>query len=161
MRRAYAKTKTPASVLNTFFLLVSALTPLAPFPSRTSFTAAPTPSSMLALLTGLSDLQISLLIAASRLEVFAQMDIISFAMVYDEYLALCTNTRLSKIPGGQNHVWGKAIARSGWEGLENLGLVIDAGERGPVRWMRLQIGLEELMNEYQGTGWARWCREVM
>lgn len=82
-------------------------------------------------------------------------------MVYDEYLKLCTKTRVQATPSGNSigRVWSKAVARAAWEGLEKCGLIVDAGRRGGL-W-RVDVSLMEIRSAMKGSQWLRWCKEVM
>ena len=160
------------------------LTPQAPLlPSTLVPLAAPT--SNLHLVQSLSDLQLALLIAAARLEVLADTETVSFAMVYDEYLKLCAKTRVQTTPSGagagggggggggsgiSGRVWSKGVAVGAWEGLDGMGLVVPVADgggaggrtrRGGVSMWRVDVGLMELRDGVRGTAWARWCREVV
>lgn len=108
----------------------------------------------------LSDLQLALLISAARLEVLADLEQVNFEMVYDEYLKLCAKTRVQATPsGGVGRVWSKSVALGAWEGLEKIGLIVDAG--GKKGMWRIDVGLMELRENVKGTAWAKWCREIV
>lgn len=85
----------------------------------------------------------------------------NFEMVYDEYIKLCTKTRVQATPsgGGIGRVWSKAIGRAAWESLEKCGLIVDAGRRAGL-W-RIDVGLMEIRGVVKGSQWMRWCKEVI
>jgi origin recognition complex subunit 4 len=136
------------------------------------------PDSRLHTLESLSDLDISLLIAAARLDVVAHMDTVNFAMAYDEYASLVGRQRLQSSAAGMlaaggaaARVWGRGAARSAWERLASLGLLMPAvaGGRGAAghggleaRMWRLDVALDEIpaaagrLNHVL----ARWCKEL-
>ena len=150
------------------------LTPQAPLLPST-LVPLDAPTSNLHLVQSLSDLQLALLIAAARLEVLADTETVSFAMVYDEYLKLCAKTRVQTTPSGgsgggiSGRVWSKSVAIGAWEGLDGMGLVVPVADggggggrtRGGVSMWRVDVGLMELRDGVRGTAWARWCREVV
>ena len=106
------------------------------------------PDSTLALLPSLSGLQLTLLIAACRLEIILSTDICSYEMAYEEYLTLVKKSKV--IPstitsssntlthlgsssgtagsggggGGGGVVRSHGVARSAWQGLEDVGFLI-------------------------------------
>ncbi|KAF8537921.1 origin recognition complex subunit 4 C-terminus-domain-containing protein [Trichophaea hybrida] len=161
LQHTFASSKTCAPIFNAFILPLSSLSVSSPFPSATTLTPLSPPQSNLHLLPSLSDLQLALLISAARLEVLADTETVNFEMVYDEYLKLCTKTRVQNTPsGGMGRVWSKSVAVGAWEGLEGMGLVIaDAGGRRGM-W-RVDVGLMEMKEGTKGTQWARWCKEVL
>ncbi|TGZ83917.1 hypothetical protein EX30DRAFT_94469 [Ascodesmis nigricans] len=104
LKREFAFTRQLARILNSLLPTMASLSVSQPFPTFPLFPAptpttasgtihAPTlapPPSNLALLPSLSDLQLSLLISATRLEVFADAETVNWTMIYDEYLQVCS-----------------------------------------------------------------------
>ncbi len=134
------------------------------------------PDNNLHLLSSLSTLSLSLLIAAARLDIILDTDVCTFAMAYDEYVALASKSKLQSSAAGQMavgggaRVWSKHVAKGAWEHLENLELVLPAGGagRGGGRGMiwRVDVGLEEIGVGLEGmdvpgkAGLVKWCREI-
>ena len=107
------------------------------------------PDSVLALLPSLSTLQLTLLIAACRLEIILSTDLCSFDMAYEEYLVLAkkaktsfqhassgqltgTNNSSSSSGGGGGGgiVRSHHVAKGAWQGLEDVGFLVPAGTAG-------------------------------
>ena len=134
------------------------------------------PDSKLHLLPSLSDLALSLLIAAARLDIILSTDLCNFEMAYEEYVNLASRVKMQTsasgqlaVGGGGGRVWGKAVAKGEWERLIALELVLPAtggtlagkgkGEQG--RMWRVDVGLEEIGGSVKmGAVMARWCREI-
>ncbi|EPE08679.1 origin recognition complex subunit 4 [Ophiostoma piceae UAMH 11346] len=105
------------------------------------------PDSKLHLLASLSELELSLLITAARLDIVLSTDTVNFAMAYDEYVSLMGKQRVQSslassgvvgiggagamggglVIGGGARVWGRGVASRAWERLAALGLLIPAG----------------------------------
>src|SRR4029434_5347223 len=94
------------------------------------------PDSKLHLLGSLSDLDLSLLIAAARLDIVAHTDTVNFAMAYDEYTSLMGKQRVQSASagmlalGGGARVWGRGTAGMAWERLVAFGLLVPAAAGG-------------------------------
>lgn len=100
------------------------------------------PDSKLSLLPSLSDLGLSLLVAAARLEPFAGAELVNLGMAYDEYASLVSRQRTQSVAttggmssplvaaGAAARLWSKRRAAAEWEHLVNLGLLIPAGPSG-------------------------------
>ena len=134
------------------------------------------PDSKLHLLASLSDLALSLLIAAARLDIILSTDLCNFEMVYEEYVNLASRVKIQTsasgqlaVGGGGGRVWGRGVAKGEWERLIALELVLPAtggamagrgrGEQG--RMWRVDVGLEEIgACVKMGPVMARWCREI-
>jgi origin recognition complex subunit 4 len=134
------------------------------------------PDSKLHLLSALSDLDLSLLIAAARLDIVAHTDTVNFAMTYDEYTSLMSRQRVQSASsgllafGGGARVWGRGVAGVSWERLVTLGLLVPAGFAGrggatgaglEGKMWKVDVALEEIpayakLNQVL----ARWCREI-
>jgi origin recognition complex subunit 4 len=121
----YTISKTPVPIFNALLIPFSNITPSDPFPASESLeNSTPSfkaPHPTLSLLPSLSDLQLSLLIAAARLEVLADTDAVTFEMVYDEYLKLVSKVRVNGTPGGGaaggvGRVWGAFVGGRGMGG---------------------------------------------
>ncbi|EPE31323.1 FYVE/PHD zinc finger [Glarea lozoyensis ATCC 20868] len=88
------------------------------------------PDSKLQMLQGLSELELSLLIAAARLDIILDTDTCNFAMVYDEYSSLTSrhkiqtsSTGLTAMGSGAK-VWGRDVALDAWEKLAEYELLV-------------------------------------
>lgn len=146
------------------------------------------PDSKLHLLTSLSDLDLSMLIAAARLDIVAHTDTVNFAMAYDEYTSLMSRVRVQSASagllalGGGSRVWGRGIAGIAWERLVTLGLLVPAagslgggganargagatlGQSGgglEGKMWRVDVALEEIPGSVKlNQVLARWCKEI-
>lgn len=190
LRRIYTLSKSIPTFLTAFLLPISLLSPSHPLPTGPSFTSTPlsTPDSKLSLLKGLSTLSLSLLIAAARLDIVLASDLCTFAMAYEEYVAMVTRAKISSsaataghlAPGAGVRLWGREIASAAWERLVQLELLVPAIGGGSAagvgvgaggvtkgegsRMWRVDVSLEEIGPGVQGEGlggvMARWCREI-
>ncbi|KAI3397744.1 hypothetical protein diail_10397 [Diaporthe ilicicola] len=163
----YYSTKSVPAFLNSCVLPLAALTP-----SHLSlrFTPGPgssvdPPDSKLYLLESLSELDLSILISAARLDIVAHMDTVNFAMAYDEYTTLMGRQRVQSATsgmlalGGGVRVWGRGVAEICWERLLSLGLLLPTGMGG--RMCKVDVALEEIpMAVKLNTVLARWCKEL-
>ena len=148
------------------------------------------PESKLNLLPGLSELELTLLIAAARLEVILDSDACTFDMVYDEYCTLAARARAQSSASGAaavgagSRLWGRMVAVAAWERLVGyefvvpaVGSVPNAGPGGASgagggagsrdvgrlgRMFKVDVGLEEILPSVSGVGavMAKWCREI-
>ena len=144
--------------------------------SETSSLAAP--DSRLPLLSTLSDLDLSLLIAAARLDIVAHTDNVNFAMAYDEYSSLVGRQRVQSATsgmlalGGGARVWSRGVSAIAWERLVSLGLLVPSGLGGGARaavmqgglgskmW-RVDVALEEIPAAARlNNVLAKWCKEI-
>lgn len=176
--RIYTLSKSIPAFLAAALLPISLLSPTA-LPTGISFASHPlaAPDSKLQLLQGLSNLDLSLLIAAARLDIVLDSDLCTFGMAYDEYVALASKAKLSSSAAGQlatgagARVWSIEIARAAWERLVALELVVPAiggsagvgGTKGEgSRMWKVDVSLEEIAPSVDGLGtvMARWCREI-
>lgn len=176
--RIYTFSKSVPAFLAAALLPISLLSPTA-LPTGISFAsqALAAPDSKLQLLQGLSNLELSLLISAARLDIILDSDLCTFGMAYDEYVALASKAKLSSSAAGQlamgagARIWGMEIARAAWERLVALELVVPAiGGRDGVggakgegsRMWRVDVSLEEIAPSVDGLGTviAKWCREI-
>lgn len=176
--RIYTLSKSIPAFLAAALLPISLLSPTA-LPTGISFASHPlaAPDSKLQLLQGLSNLELSLLIAAARLDIVLDSDLCTFGMAYDEYVALASKAKLSSSAAGQlamgagARIWSIEIARAAWERLVALELVVPAiggsngvgGAKGEgSRMWRVDVSLEEIAPSVDGLGtvMAKWCREI-
>lgn len=130
------------------------------------------PDSKLHLLESLSDLDLSLLISAARLDIVAHTDMVNFAMAYDEYTTLIGRQRVQSSTsgmlalGGGVRVWGRGVAEMAWERLVSLGLLLPTGAGSrhagiEGRMWRVDVTLEEIPSAVKlSTVLARWCKEI-
>ncbi|KAL8688025.1 MAG: hypothetical protein Q9218_005958 [Villophora microphyllina] len=129
--------------------------------------ALPLVESKLQLLPSLSDLELSLLIAAARLDIILDTDVCDFPMVYDEYVQLASRVKVQSSAAGQTavgsgaRVWGKEVALGAWEKLTELDLVVPAGTGIRAMW-RVDVALEEIVPSLprMGATVAKWCKEI-
>lgn len=134
------------------------------------------PDSRLQLLSTLSDLDLGMLIAASRLDIVAHTDTVNFAMAYDEYSSLVGKQRVQSSTagmlamGGGARVWSRGVAGIAWERLIALGLLVPAGIGGSRslghggldgKMWKVDVALEEIPTAVKlNAVLARWCREI-
>lgn len=176
----FYSTKSVSAFLTTCILPLATLSPEVPslqMPTvpGLSISLEP-PDSKLHLLGSLSDLDLSMLIAAARLDIVAHTDTVNFAMAYDEYTSLMGRQRVQSSSsgmlalGGGARVWGRGIAGIAWERLAALGLLVPAaaGGRGTAglggldaKMWKLDVALEEIPAATKlNAVLARWCREI-
>lgn len=144
---------------------------LNPAPGSSYLTTDP-PDSKLHLLEALSDLDLSLLISAARLDIVAHTDTVNFAMAYDEYTTLIGRQRVQSATsgmltlGGGVRVWGRGVAEMSWERLVSLGLLLPTGLGGrhggiEGRMWKVDVTLEEIPIAVKLNAiLARWCKEI-
>ncbi|KAK1831350.1 origin recognition complex subunit 4 [Podospora conica] len=173
----FCSTKSVSAFLSTCILPLSSLSPTAPtlrIPGP-QMSLEP-PDSKLHVLEALSDLDLTMLIAAARLDIVAHTDTVNFAMAYDEYTSLMGRQRVQSAVsgmmalGGGARVWGRGIAGMAWERLVTLGMLIPAatvgrgaaGQSGlDAKMWKVDVALEEIpaavkLNAVLG----KWCREI-
>jgi len=182
----YHLSKSVPAFLTSCILPLASLSPTSPslqphFANLPTASALEAPDSKLHLLPSLSDLDLSLLIAAARLDIVAHTDMVNFAMAYDEYTSLMGRQRVQSASsgllalGGGARVWGRGVAGGSWERLVTLGLLVPAGFTGrgggggggaagaglEGKMWKVDVALEEIpgcvkLNQVL----ARWCREI-
>lgn len=134
------------------------------------------PDSKLHLLAALSDLDLSLLIAAARLDIVAHTDTVNFAMAYDEYSSQMGKQRVQSASAGMlalgagARTWGRAVAGMAWERLVSLGLLIPAGIGGRSnaahgglegKMWKLDVSLEEIPTVVELPSFlVKWCTQI-
>ncbi|KAK3390935.1 origin recognition complex subunit 4 C-terminus-domain-containing protein [Podospora didyma] len=131
--------------------------------------------SKLHLLESLSELDLSMLIAAARLDIVAHTDTVNFAMAYDEYTSLMSRQRVLSATsgmlavGGGTRVWGRGTAGIAWERLVALGLLVPAAPGGraagngglDAKMWKVDVALEEIPAAVKMNAvLSRWCREI-
>ncbi|KAK4150920.1 origin recognition complex subunit 4 C-terminus-domain-containing protein [Chaetomidium leptoderma] len=176
----FFSTKSVSAFLTTCILPLAALSPTAPslqIPTVAGLSVSlEPPDSKLHLLGSLSDLDLSMLIAAARLDIVAHTDTVNFAMAYDEYTSLMGRQRVQSASsgmlalGGGARVWGRGTAGIAWERLVALGLLVPAaaGGRGTAglggldaKMWKVDVALEEIPAAVKlNAVLARWCREI-
>ncbi|KAL2158998.1 hypothetical protein VTH06DRAFT_3029 [Thermothelomyces fergusii] len=176
----YYGSKSVSAFLTACILPLAALSPAAPslqIPAAAGLDVSlEPPDSKLHLLGSLSDLDLSMLIAAARLDIVAHTDTVNFAMAYDEYTSLMGRQRLQSAGsgmlalGGGARVWGRGVAGMAWERLAALGLLVPAaaGGRGTAglagldaKMWKVDVALEEIPAAVKlNAVLARWCREI-
>ncbi|KAL9033884.1 MAG: hypothetical protein Q9214_007299 [Letrouitia sp. 1 TL-2023] len=165
LRRIYAVTKSVPSFLSSALVPISRLSPTN-LPTGSSFVsnALLPPDSNLHLLSALSDLELSLVIAAARLDIILDTDVCNFNMVYEEYLQLASKVRMQSnaagqaVAGGRARVWSREMAKASWERLVELELILPVGAGGRgledgAMW-RVDVALEEIGPSVPGLGSA-------
>ncbi|ROW02244.1 hypothetical protein VSDG_02483 [Cytospora chrysosperma] len=174
----YFSTKSVPAFFNSCVLPLATLSPtnlsLSFAPAPSTGLATDPPDSKLHLLESLSDLDLSLLISAARLDIVAHTDTVNFAMAYDEYTTLIGRQRVQSATsgllamGGGVRVWGRGIAESSWERLASLELLLPTGMGGrggyggiEGRMWKVDVTLEEIPTAVKLNAiHARWCREI-
>ena len=168
LHQTYNLTKSVPSFLTSALLPISLIS-VTSIPTGQDFIthALTPPDSKLSLLPSLSDLELSLLIAAARLDIILDTDMCNFAMAYDEYQQLASRVKMQSSVAGQSavgagaKVWGREVAKRVWERLVDLELVMPAmGAKGAM-W-RVDVALEEIEGSVEGLSavMAKWCREI-
>ncbi|KAF2207684.1 hypothetical protein CERZMDRAFT_122646 [Cercospora zeae-maydis SCOH1-5] len=170
LERLFYATKSLPEFLTTLTLALSTLpttsqtttSVLEHFSTSISNSAAlQAPDSKLSLLPSLGTLQLALLVCAARLTNIYNTEIITFPLVYEEYKALASKAKLQATAAGgiaTAKVWGKRVGRGAWEGLSDVGLVMQDGTAGAGR---VDVGLEELRDcGVDLGGWQKWCKEI-
>lgn len=176
----YYTTKSAAAFFNDWVLPLSLLsktnlvidTPAV----AADFTSLAPPDSRMHLLSALSDLELSLVIAAARLDIVAHTDTVNFAMAYDEYSSLVGRQRVQSAAsgmlavGGGVGVWSRGIAGIAWERLITLGLLVPSAVGGGKgmshgglegRMWKLDVALEEIPWAVKlSTVQTKWCKEL-
>jgi len=178
----FYRSKSVAAFFTSCILPLASLSPTAPFltiPATSGLAAIVSlepPDSKLHLLSSLSDLDLSMLIAAARLDIVAHTDTVNFAMAYDEYTSLMSRQRVQSAAsgmlalGGGARVWGRGVASMAWERLATLGLLVPAapGGRGmaglgglDAKMWKVDVALEEIPAAVKlNAVLARWCKEI-
>ena len=175
LQTLYTTTKSIPSILSASLFPIATMS-TTNIPTASSFTSHPLhpPDSKLILLSSLSSLELSLLIAAARLDIILDTDVCTFGMAYEEYVSLASKSKLQSsaagqiaVGGGGARVWSKVVSKGAWERLASLELVLPAtGAGGWGEMWRVDVGLEEIGTGLEGidvpgrTGLARWCKEI-
>lgn len=137
------------------------------------------PDSKLHLLESLSDLDLSMLVAAARLDIVADTDTVNFAMAYDEYSSFMGKQRVASASSGllplgsSARIWGRGVAGVAWERLVTLGLLVPAGMVGrggaagggaaglEAKMWKVDVSLEEIPASVKlNSILTRWCKEI-
>jgi origin recognition complex subunit 4 len=176
----YYTTKSAAAFFNDWVLplsLLSSANLVIDTPAvAADFTSLAPPDSRMHLLSALSDLELSLVIAAARLDIVAHTDTVNFAMAYDEYSSLVGRQRVQSAAsgmlavGGGVGVWSRGIAGIAWERLITLGLLVPSAVGGGKamshgglegRMWKLDVALEEIPWAVKlSTVQTKWCKEL-
>ncbi|CAZ85762.1 unnamed protein product [Tuber melanosporum] len=179
LRRIYAQNKDPKSFFNSCILPLS--DSVTSFPMGPSFSLSANqldePDSILSILDGLTDLELTLLIAAARLDIISDTDTCNFQMAYSEYTALTSPLKVASSAAGvtAGRLWSKEVALGAWERLAEYELLVPAviggGSGGGVsregRMWRVEVGLAEIGKCLEmgragigRAGLGKWCKEV-
>ncbi|OBT52440.1 hypothetical protein VE04_07304 [Pseudogymnoascus sp. 24MN13] len=147
LQRIFYRSKSVPAFFSTCILPIASLTPRSLPLTSASFPVQSTlspPDSKLHILQGLSDLDLTLLISAARLDVVLDTDTCNFAMAYDEYTTLTTRQRIQASSSGigalsaSYKVWGREVAMGSWETLVDYELLVPA--RTGARARRVALG---------------------
>lgn len=110
---------------------------------------------------GLSELELALLISAARIENKLEADTINFNIAYDEYSEMAKSISRERAQattssgvGAGYRIWSKEVARSAWERLEGLDLILPLNtaskgtdaSRDDIKMVKVDTGLLELRN---------------
>ncbi|KAM3511496.1 hypothetical protein MY11210_004854 [Beauveria gryllotalpidicola] len=176
----YYTTKSASAFFSEWILPLSYLSPkdltLRVPAAESDLTSLAPPDSRMELLNSLSELDLSLLIAAARLDIVAHTDTVNFAMAYDEYSSLVGKQRVQSAAsgllavGGNVRVWSRGVASTAWERLVGLGLLVPSGIGGgrtlgsgglDGRMWKVDVSLEEIPAGVKLSAvMAKWCREI-
>ncbi|SPN97555.1 related to origin recognition complex subunit 4 [Cephalotrichum gorgonifer] len=177
LKAHFYTTKSPSALLTSFILPLSAVSPVnlalqIPSQAATSLPSLSAPHSKLHLLPSLSDLDLALLISASRVESAAHTDTVNFSMAYDEYSSLMARQRVQSSVsgmmalGGGVRVWGRGVAMVAWERLAEMGLLLPGRLTGKGvgvegRMWGVDVGVEEIEGSVRLNGvLAKWCKDL-
>ncbi|KAK1759429.1 origin recognition complex subunit 4 [Echria macrotheca] len=176
----FYSTKSVLAFLGTCILPLSTLSPTSlllriPPGAGVGVLSLDPPDSKLQVLEALSELDLSMLIAAARLDIVAHTDTVNFAMAYDEYTSLMARQRVQSAAagmpgGGGTRVWGRGVASMAWERLVTLGMLMPAatvgrgaaGQSGlDAKMWKVDVALEEIPAAVRlSTLLGKWCREI-
>jgi origin recognition complex subunit 4 len=163
----YYTTKSIPTLLSGLLIPTSTLTT---FPNAAHYVqnvVSLTPlDSNLSLLSTLSSLALSLLISAARLTIIHSTESLNFNLAYGEYVSLASKARINSAAAGQlasgSRLWGKDVARKEWEGLVELGLILQTGGVGEM--CRVDVALEEIPGAagegVLGKVREKWCKQI-
>lgn len=144
------------------------------------------PDSRLHILPALTELELSLLIAAARLDIVSDTESCNFNMAYEEYKSLASKVRVQNsigstvagggVPGGGQggKLWSREVAMAAWEGLGRWEVIVPAGTNAAggggvateCRMWRVDVGLAEIGRCAGAQGGplggvlGKWCREI-
>lgn len=113
---------------------------------------------------GLSELELALLICSARVEIKFESDTFNFNVVYDEYLDVANKLNKERMvamssvesgPGGGYRVWSRDVARSAWERLENLDLILHVETPGSNAQGAITATATGLVGDSKATGTVR------
>ncbi|ATY62476.1 origin recognition complex subunit [Cordyceps militaris] len=176
----YYTTKSASAFFSEWILPLSYLSPkdltLRVPAVESELTSLAPPDSRMELLESLSELDLSLLIAAARLDIVAHTDTVNFAMAYDEYSSIVGKQRVQSAAsgllavGGNVRVWSRGVASTSWERLVGLGLLVPSGIGGgrtlgsgglDGRMWKVDMSLEEIPAGVKLSAvMSKWCREI-
>ncbi|ELR07505.1 hypothetical protein VC83_02114 [Pseudogymnoascus destructans] len=184
LQRIFYRSKSIPAFFSTCILPIASLTPRSLPLTSASFPVQSTlspPDSKLHILQGLSDLDLTLLICAARLDVVLDTDTCNFAMAYDEYSTLTARQRIQASSSGigalsaSYKVWGREVAMGSWETLVDYELLVPvsmgAGPMGGLggggvgregKMWKVDVGLEEIAGSVGGltSVMTKWCKEI-
>ncbi|KAL7272206.1 origin recognition complex subunit 4 [Rhizina undulata] len=175
VERIYAQSKDLKAFFNACLMPVAELSVETPMLRGEAFVnnGLAAPESKLHVLDGLTELELSLIISAARLDIISDTDTCNFSMAYDEYKGLISKIKVQSsvagVSGGK--LWSREVALGAWERLGEYELIIPAlvgggGAAGGVgregRMWRVDVGLREIGRSVRGLSavMAKWCKEV-
>jgi origin recognition complex subunit 4 len=177
----YYRSKSVPALLSSLLVPVStllAVPSVADFMSATGLLTPP--DSNLHILPSLSDLALSLLIAACRLSIIHSTDTTNFPLAYDEYVSLTSKARINSAASGAiasgagTRVFGKEVARREWEKLVGYGLFVPvasgafglgatsaSGSGKGTEMVRVDVALEEIpLSVEMSAVMEKWCLQI-
>ena len=189
LRQIYYRTKSVPDLLAACLPCIAEMS-LESIPVASSFAqgSLAAPESKLHLLPGLSDLELSLLIAAARLDVILGTDTCNFNMVYHEYQSIASRAKIQSSASGTlalgagSKIWNRELSLGAWERLGEaeliipaIGSAVSAGGTGGAgggagirdvsregRMFRVDVALEEILPSVHSmsSAMAKWCKEI-
>ncbi|ODQ65424.1 origin recognition complex, subunit 4 [Nadsonia fulvescens var. elongata DSM 6958] len=142
-----------------------------PFPKQANFLLYEREKSIAdtqGFIEGLSELELSLIICAARVQIKLEIESLNFNLVYEEYFQVASQFKQERIAnmsslsrmsnsgmGAGYRIWSRDIARAGWERLESMNLLIGLGgstgnrgmganARDEIKMMKVDVGLMEI-----------------
>jgi origin recognition complex subunit 4 len=138
------------------------------------------PDSNLHILPSLSELGLSLLIAACRLSIIHSTDTTNFPLAYAQYVSLASKARINSAASGAlasgagTRVFGKQVSRREWEKLVRYGLLVPvasgaftlsapsiSGTGKGMEMVRVDVALEEIpLSVEMSAVMEKWCLQI-
>lgn len=179
LQQIYYRTKSIKEVYTAFTTPIMAMSAESPLTGHTLVRdALLTPESKLHLLGGLSTLELSLLIAAARLNVILDQENCNFGMAFEEYQAMVSRAKMQSSASGAAatgagaKIWSRRLSLGAWERLLDYELIVPVLTAGAIgagkdasrdgRLVKVDVALEEIVPSVSGLSalMARWCKEI-